>query len=101
MNAQTPPAINEQTSTVPVEAVVMTPTARQQIVELKRAGYSLGESSGNQCADCDTNCGRGWWMRVSYEYNEWECWCRKCAYDRLHEYDDFDFDEMMRISESS
>lgn len=61
--------------------------------ELRAAGYSLGEHRGAKCADCNKNCGRGWWQRVSFEYDEWECWCRCCAYQRLHQYDGLDFDE--------
>ena len=64
------------------------PSARTQINEIKRAGYLRGESAGHTCADCTKHCGRGWWMRVSYEYNEWEGWCRECAYDRIHRWDD-------------
>lgn len=72
----------------------------QQRAEIRQAGFLRGESSGSSCAECGKQCGRGWWQQVSYEYNEWECWCRQCAYDRLHQYDDFDFNEMMRIAEA-
>ena len=65
------------------------PSARTQISEIKQAGYLRGESAGHTCTDCSKNCGRGWWIRVSYEYNEWECWCRECAYDRIHRWDNF------------
>jgi hypothetical protein len=36
-------------------------------------------------------------VRVSFEYNEWSCYCRECAYDRVHQYDDLtpaDLDKM-------
>ena len=85
----------------PVDRLVMQPSPRQKRAELHQAGFLPGESAGNTCCDCRKQCGRGWWQKISYEYDEWECWCRDCAYDRLHQYDDFDFEEMMRISESA
>lgn len=75
-----------------------TPSARQKIKEIRQAGFRRGETGGSQCESCDKNCGRGWWQKVSYEYNEWSCSCRDCAYAEIHQYDDFDFDEYMRIA---
>lgn len=92
--------MSEPEKAVGLNPLVRPPTARQQRLELRKAGYLPGETAGSDCSECGKNCGRGWWLRVSYEYDEWECWCRECAYARLHQYDDFDFDEMMRISES-
>ena len=68
-------------------------SARTQLKEIKQAGYLRGESAGHTCTDCSKNCGKGWWIRVSYEYNEWECWCRECAYDRIHRWDNFKEEE--------
>ena len=90
--------IMKDNQSAPVDAVVM---PRQQVAALKRAGYLLGESAGSTCADCDKNCGRGWWQKVSFEYDEWECWCRECAYARLHQYDDLDVDAAMQALESA
>ena len=74
-----------------------TPSARQKIKEIKQAGFLRGRFAGNQCESCGKNCGRGWWRKVSYEYSEWACSCRDCAYEHIHQWDDFDFDELWRI----
>ena len=73
------------------------PTSRQKIKEIKHAGFLRGEVGGSQCESCGKNCGRGWWQKVSFEHNEWSCSCRDCAYAYIHQWDDFDFDEFMRI----
>ena len=82
-----------------IQSIVRRPLPSVQRRELHKAGFLPGESAGSECVDCGKSCGRGWWMKVSLEYNEWECWCRECAYDRLHYYDDFDPEEFQRISE--
>ena len=74
-----------------------TPSVRQKIKEIKQAGYLRGESGGGTCGDCGKNCGRGWWRKVSYEYNLWSCSCRDCAYSEIHKWDDFDDAEYMKI----
>lgn len=79
--------LKAELATVPVLTV---PSPRQKRAELRRAGFLPGEAAGNACVDCGKQCQRGWWKRVSYEYNEWECWCRDCAYTELHKYDDVD-----------
>ena len=55
-------------------------SARQQIREIRRAGYLPGETAGCHCSDCEKSCGKGWWKQTNYEYDEWECYCRSCAY---------------------
>ncbi len=75
-----------------------TPSVRQKIKEIKQAGFRRGELGGGTCESCDKNCGRGWWRKVSYEYNEWECSCRDCAFIEIHKYDNFNFEEYMRIA---
>lgn len=70
--------------------------------ELQRAGYQQGQigTTSVDCEDCGKNASgkRGWWKKVSYEYDEWECLCKNCAYAELHKYDDFDFDLYESIS---
>lgn len=75
----------------------MTPS-RKQLSEVKR-NFAKGECSGSQCSVCKKPARHGWWERVSVEYDEWECYCSQCAYDRIHQYDDFDADLYQRISE--
>jgi hypothetical protein len=64
------------------------PSPRAQVADIKKNGFSRGESAGSRCESCERSAGRGWWVRVSFEYNEWSCYCRECAYDRVHQYDD-------------
>lgn len=90
--------VNEAASRASMDDFVRRPLPSVQRKELHKAGFFPGELAGCECVDCGKACGRGWWMKVSYEYNEWECWCRECAYDKLHYYDDFDPEEFMRIS---
>ena len=61
----------------------------------------VGNGPGITCDDCDKPCGglRGWWMRTSYEYDEWACKCRKCALAYCEQYETFDFEEYQRIVE--
>jgi hypothetical protein len=52
-------------------------------------GISDGETICTGCWDksghdikADTNIPKGepiYWSRASYEYDEWDSWCRKCA----------------------
>ena len=79
----------------------MTVSNRQKCKEIRAAGYLRGETAGNTCCDCDASCGRGWWLKISYEYDEWECWCRDCAYWRIHQYDDFDEELFLKIASES
>jgi len=58
-------------------------SARQQIREIRRAGYLPGETAGWNCSDCEKSCGKGWWRKTNYEYDEWECYCRPCAYQAV------------------
>lgn len=86
----------------PVERLVTQHLIRR---ELRQAGYQNGDagSSVGSCAGCErsVNGRRGWWLSMFSDCGfEWECWCVECAYQRLHQYDDFDFDEMIRLSES-
>lgn len=39
-------------------------------------------------------------MRVSYECDEWECYCRECAHTRVSQYDDFDEEAAMAMMQS-
>jgi hypothetical protein len=66
---------------------------RQQIADIRKNGFVRGCSAGAKCDDCEKPCGRGWWMRVSYEHDEWDCYCRGCAYRKVHEWDDVEIDE--------
>lgn len=38
-----------------------------------------------------------WWKRVSYEYDEWECYCSRCALHNVHLFDDFDDEAFIAI----
>ncbi len=73
--------------------------------DVKKAGFVQGEKSLTdcRCADCrkTVNGLRSWWTKVSYEYNEWEGYCLKCAYDAVHRWDDFDEKEFERIMNSN
>ena len=62
-------------------------TPQQQRQDIRQAGFLPGESAGHVCSDCGRGCGRGWWVRTSYEYNEWEGYCRECAYRYAHKWD--------------
>lgn len=79
-------------------------SARTVRKELIQAGWQQGHVSTEiTCENCDKSCnGRlGWWLKVSYEYDEWKCLCRSCAYADVHQYDDFDGEEFQRICESA
>ena len=66
-------------------------SAKSQRNRIRQNGFVRGHDGGsNRCCDCERACGCGWWMRVSYEYDEWECYCRECAHARVSQYDDFD-----------
>ena len=62
---------------------------------LESYGYHQGEIGECLEATCDT-CGkacagnRGWWKKVSYEHNEWDCTCRACALEYADFYETFD-----------
>jgi len=85
------------------DQIVLRPANRLIRAELIKAGFQQSGvgANGQTCCDCNRSIGgrRGWWMRTSYEYDEWECWCIHCAYDRLHQYDDFDEEEYMKQME--
>lgn len=68
--------------------------------EVRQAGFIRGETAGSKCCDCGKSCGFGWWLKVNIEYDEWECFCIECAFKHVHRFDDFDLDEMMKISGS-
>ena len=65
----------------------MSSAHQQQIREIRRAGYLPGKTAGCHCSDCEKSCGRGWWREISYEYDEWECYCRSCAYQAVRRSD--------------
>lgn len=59
-----------------------------------------GDGRGATCDDCQKRVGGhlGWWRKTSYEYDEWECLCRRCASDYVENYESFneaDFDAML------
>ena len=58
------------------------------------AGFQQGQKGTTdvECEGCEKNASgkRGWWQKISYEYDEWKCLCRNCAYDELHQWDNFD-----------
>jgi len=60
--------------------------------ELIQAGWQHGGTTEVTCEDCEKSCNgkRGWWLKTSYEYDEWKCLCRSCAYAEIHQYDDFE-----------
>lgn len=64
-----------------------------------RKNFLKGDSSGSRCSVCHKSAGYGWFEKVSTMYNEWECYCGNCAYERLHQYDDFDAELYQSISE--
>lgn len=66
-------------SATSVNDIVPRPSASVQRKELRQVGFMRGQYSGNECSVCDKPCGKGWWQRVSYEYDEWEVYCRGCA----------------------
>lgn len=68
--------------------------ASQQREDLRRNGFIQGDrgSTGFRCVDCGRGIGgsMSWWKKISYEYDEWDCWCRECANRNLHQYDTYD-----------
>lgn len=46
--------------------------------------------SGYRCDDADEPIPSGdqvWWVKTSYEYDEWSSYCRRCAFEDLRRYD--------------
>ncbi|QDV86953.1 hypothetical protein [Planctomycetes bacterium TBK1r] len=72
--------------------------------DLRRNGFIQGNSDSYDatCGTCESTCNgsRGWYRKTSYEYDEWDCYCRKCAIEWIHQWDDFDFDAAMRELEA-
>lgn len=62
--------------------------------KLKSSGYSQG-NPGTRDIQCD-ECGkpahglRGWWMKTSHEYDEWEVFCRKCLLAKFKQWGERD-----------
>ena len=52
----------------------------------------IGECLEATCDTCGKACAgnRGWWKKVSYEHNEWDCTCRACALEYADFYETFD-----------
>jgi len=55
---------------------------------LVRCGFVQGERNGNQSGECGTcdktvTRNRSWWRHVNIEYDEWECYCKRCATDYI------------------
>ena len=71
------------------------PCQRKQIAEIKRCGYVRGELGGSKCDDCQKPCGRGWYIKVSYEYDEVAAVVP--AYDDIHKYDGIEYDESGKL----
>lgn len=44
------------------------------------------------CGQCGRMVGGAklWWEKVSYFENEWECYCSRCALNRIHQFDGFE-----------
>jgi hypothetical protein len=63
------------------------PSPQSQIADIKKHGFMRGKLSGNRCDYCGRPVGVGWWGKVSGEYNERSCYCRKCAYARACQHD--------------
>ena len=70
------------------------PSPKAQIADIKKHGFMRGKSSGCICEWCDRPAGFGWWIKVSYEYGEWAGYCRQCAYNRVHQYDNFTYADL-------
>lgn len=61
--------------------------------ELQVNQFSQGDTQlATSCEDCNRTlpARQQWWRKSSYEYDEWDCRCRKCALAWIHQYDDFD-----------
>lgn len=80
-------------------------TAEKQ--ELKVNGFVQGDTQTDvRCEHCDKPVPgkRGWWRKVSYEYDEWTSLCKPCAVAYVHHWDDFDakaWDEVMSSQPSN
>lgn len=58
------------------------------VLRLVRHGFVQGERAGKQageCATCDKTVtrNRSWYWRTSYEYDEWDCYCKRCALQKV------------------
>lgn len=65
---------------------------RRCLPRLVRHGFSQGKRDAKQSGDCcvcekTVRRNRGWWVKISYEYDEWDCYCKKCANDKMRQDD--------------
>jgi hypothetical protein len=66
------------------------PTAQRgphYVQRLVRHGFVQGERAGNQSGECNgcektVRRNRSWWMKTSHEYDEWDCYCKRCALEK-------------------
>ncbi len=70
---------------------------------LKAYGFETakpGDGVGVECCDCDKPCAgrRGYWLRTSIEYDEWDVRCRPCALAHVALYEDFDADAYVAVA---
>lgn len=61
-----------------------------------RTNFNRAHDTKNGSTDECDSCGRSiksfkqWFNRASYEYDEWNLYCPRCALREIHLYDDFD-----------
>lgn len=65
-----------------------------------RRSEGLREDYPYECCSCDKpiRTFKQWWQKTSVEYDEWDCYCARCALYQIHLYDDFDMEEYDRIA---
>lgn len=71
-------------------------TLKERHALLKSYGYSQGDSqSRTHCSECGESkilvARAQWWQCCSTMYDEWECYCRKCAMATIENYESPEF----------